>query len=256
MKKHFLSALFTVLAIAAIAQPSRYTSSNIHAHNDYEHNVPFSDAYALQLGSIEADVFLINDSLFVSHSLKTLDRNVLLDGAYLSKLNTAVKKNNGFAYADKGRVLQLLIDLKTDSLNTLKAVINDIKKYPALLNNTSIRFVITGNQIPAEQFNLYPAYILFDGNLDKPSHLQQLQRIGLFSANFAKFSKWKGDGPIPAADLEGIKAAIGKAHAQHKQIRFWGVPDTPGTWRIMMDLGVDFINTDKIAELARFLINN
>jgi alkaline phosphatase len=116
-----------------------------------------------------------------------------------------------------------------------------------------VRFVITGNQVPAEQFSLYPDYILFDGNLDKPSHLEQLQRIGLFSANFAKFSKWTGDGEIPVADLGQIKAAIGKAHLLHKQIRFWGVPDTPNTWRIMMALGVDYINTDKIAEVTKFV---
>lgn len=253
MKTSILAALFFFILSGIVAQPKKYTSANIHAHNDYEHNVPFTDAYNLQLGSIEADVFLINDSLFVSHSLKTLKRDVLLDGAYLSKLNAAVLKNKGLAYTGKDRVLQLLIDLKTDSLHTLNAVVNNIKQYPALLNNPGIRFVITGNQVPAEAFDQYPAYILFDGNLDKPSHQQHLARIGLFSANFAKFSKWKGEGDLPAADLELIRAAIGKAHSLNKQIRFWGVPDTPHTWRIMMDLGVDYINTDKIAELAKFL---
>jgi alkaline phosphatase len=253
MKKTILALSFISCAGISIAQPVKYTSFNIHAHNDYEHNVPFSDAHTLQLGSIEADVFLINDSLFVSHSLKTLNRNVLLDGAYLAKLNEAVKKNKGTAYADRTRVLQLLIDLKTDSLNTLKAVVNNIKKYPELLGNPSVRFVITGNQVPAEQFSLYPDYILFDGNLDKPSHLEQLQRIGLFSANFAKFSKWNGEGEIPAADLLQIRGAIGKAHLLHKQIRFWGVPDTPDTWRTMMALGVDYINTDRIAEVTKFV---
>jgi alkaline phosphatase len=252
MKKTIFSLSFISCAAIAMAQPVKYTSFNIHAHNDYEHNVPFSDAHKLRLGSIEADVFLINDSLFVSHSLKTLSRDVLFDGAYLSKLNEAVKENKGTAYTDRSSVLQLLIDLKTDSLNTLKAVINNIQKYPELLDNPSVRFVITGNQVPADQFSSYPNYILFDGNLDKPSHLEQLQRIGLFSANFAKFSRWKGEGEIPAADLELIRAAIGKAHMLHKQIRFWGVPDTPNTWRIMMALGVDYINTDKIAEAAKF----
>ena len=235
------------------AQPVKYTVANIHAHNDYDHNIPFKQAYALQLGSIEADVFWVHDTLFVAHQLKELKRNVLFESSYLQNLEEGVKANHGRAYADKKAVLQLLIDIKTDSIQTLDAVIRSIRSYPSLVRNRSIRFVITGNQTPAEQFAKYPSFILFDGKLNDASHLKQLKRIGLFSANFANYSKWKGAGEIPQNDLVQIKKDIALAHSLNKQIRFWGVPDNKHTWEIMMQLGVDYINTDRIADLAQFL---
>ncbi len=235
------------------AQPVTYTVANIHAHNDYDHNIPFTQAYALQLGSIEADVLWVHDTLFVAHSLKELKRNVLFETSYLQKLNEGVMANKRHAYAGKSQVLQLLIDIKTDSIQTLDAVINSIRKFPSLVNNRSIRFVITGNQTPAEEFSKYPSFIMFDGKLNDAAHLKQLKRIGLFSADFSKYSKWKGTGDIPGNDLAVIKKDIAMAHSLHKQIRFWGVPDNQYTWEMMMQLGVDYINTDHIADVAKFL---
>ena len=252
MKK--LCFIFWILfAIVANAQPVKYTVANIHAHNDYDHNIPFTQAYALQLGSIEADVLWVHDTLFVAHSLKELKRNVLFETSYLQKLDEGVKGNKGHAYADKNLVLQLLIDIKTDSIQTLDAVVNSIRKFPSLVNNRSIRFVITGNQRPAGDFSKYPSFILFDGKLNDPEHLKQLKKIGLFSADFSRYSKWRGTGDIPENDLAVIKKDITLAHSLHKQIRFWGVPDNQHTWEIMMKLGVDFINTDHIADVANFL---
>ena len=249
----FLMVFGIASACAALAQPAKYTSANLHAHNDYEYNIPFTQAYALQFGSIEADVLWINDTLFVAHGIKYLKRDVLFESSYLRQLEQGIKANNGRAYADKNRVLQLLIDLKTDSLQTLQAVINSIRKFPLLVNNPSIRFVLTGNQVPAARFDQYPSYILFDGKINDATHAQHLDRIGLFSANFANYSKWKGEGEIPAADLAFLKKDIAKAHAFKKQIRFWGVPDTEYTWKLMMELGVDYINTDRIAAAANFI---
>lgn len=38
-----------------------------------------------------------------------------------------------------------------------------------------------------------------------------------------------------------------------KKARLWGAPDTPLAWRILLELGMDFINTDAPQELNRFL---
>jgi alkaline phosphatase len=251
----FFVSFFILTGLLAKAQPAKYTIANVHAHNDYDHNIPFTQAHSLRLGSIEADVLWINDTLFVAHGAKYLKRDVLFEGSYLQKLANFVKENKGYVYADTSAVLQLLIDIKTDSLQTLNAVIKSIEKFPVIVNR-SVRFVITGNQLPADKFASYPSYVLFDGKINDPSHIKNINRIGLFSANFANYTKWKGEGAIPAADLTLLKNDIAKAHALHRQIRFWGVPDNADTWRIMMDLGVDYINTDQIAEVARFVTSS
>ena len=163
------------------AQPTQYKLINIHAHNDYDHNIPFTEAYLLGIGSIEADVLLVNDTLFVAHSRQEIKRNVLFEENYLGQLSLAIQKNKGYVYADTAKVLQLLIDIKTDSLQTLAAVIKSIRKFPLLANNPSIRFVITGNQPPAASFYKYPSFLLFDGKIRDTMHLRQADRIGMLA---------------------------------------------------------------------------
>jgi alkaline phosphatase len=66
LNKIVFTVLFFILK-AAIGQETGLTAK-IHSHNDYEQKVPFWTAYACGLNSIEVDVFLKNDSLFVTHS--------------------------------------------------------------------------------------------------------------------------------------------------------------------------------------------
>ena len=44
-----------------------------------------------------------------------------------------------------------------------------------------------------------------------------------------------------------------KAHQQQKPMRFYGAPDFPNAWVNLMDLGVDYINTDHIPDLKKFM---
>lgn len=247
-----LFSLFIVMA--ATGQPARYGAANIHAHNDYDHNIPFTQAYGLQLGSIEADVHLIRDTLFVAHSSRELKRNVLFGSSYLAPLANGVRTLKGRVYADSLRQLQLLVDIKTDSLETLEAVIRAVKEFPELTGTSSLHIVITGRQPEPRFFDRYPSWISFDGRIDDPRYTRNTAKIALFSADFSKYSKWKGDGPIPESDLPRIREAIRLAHSLHRPFRFWGVPDNPLTWQTMMDLGVDYINTDQIARAAAFLV--
>jgi len=251
--KAMFCIFFSGLFLAGITQPAQYRRSNIHAHNDYDHNLPFTEAYAAGTGSIEADVLLINDTLFVAHSRKEIKRDVLFMASYLKPLAEGVARNKGYAYPDKKAVLQLLIDIKTDSVQTLDAVIKAIRQFPVLINNSSVRFVVSGNQPEANRFSSYPSFIFFDGKISDEGHLQQLPKIGLFSADFSAYSKWKGRGEISEQDKNRIRAAIEKAHALKRPFRFWGVPDGPEAWQLMMQLGVDFLNTDHIHQLAAFL---
>lgn len=242
------------VAFTATAQPARYGTANIHAHNDYDHNVPFTQAYGLQLGSIEADVHLIRDTLFVAHSSRELKRNVLFGSSYLQPLANGIRALGGRVYADSLQQLQLLVDIKTDSLQTLDAVIRAVNQFPGLAGTPTLHIVITGRQPEPRYFDNYPSWISFDGRIDDPRYTNNTGRIALFSADFSKYSKWDGNGPIPEADLPGIRKAIRLAHSLHRPFRFWGVPDNPFVWQAMMDLGVDYINTDQIARAAAFLV--
>jgi alkaline phosphatase len=114
------------------AQPNTYTVANAHAHNDYENAIPSYMAYGEGFGSIEADIFLENGELIVAHDTKEVQLHRTLQEYYIQPLLAAVKRNNGFPYGDSSRQLQMLIDIKTDAVPTLNALIAALSGYPQL----------------------------------------------------------------------------------------------------------------------------
>src|SRR5688572_21723768 len=99
----FFLCLSCMAAVAA--QERKYTVSNAHAHNDYEHTIPFFSAYTAGFGSIEADIFLKNGQLFVSHDTTGIRSNRTLETLYLRPLKAMIRKNNGHVYSEKGKTL-------------------------------------------------------------------------------------------------------------------------------------------------------
>src|SRR5215831_13042907 len=240
-------------SMKAFCQPLHYTVSNAHSHNDYENAVPYWTAYNAGFGSIEADIFLKDGKLFVAHDLNELKSERPLEAWYLDPMLKCVEKNHHNIYADSTKQLQLLIDVKTEAVSTLNRLIEVLSQYPLLKNNPTIHFVISGNRPAPETFPSWPSFILFDGDLMKTYTEESQKKIGMLSDNFIKYAFWNGNDTIPAPGINKLKDVISKAHAIKKPVRFWASPDQPNAWKQLMNLGVDYINTDKINELADFL---
>jgi hypothetical protein len=256
MKRYMLLIFSCLLLTSAIGQPKKYTTANAHSHNDYEQAKPFFSAYAEQFGSIEADVFSIpgSDFLLVGHEQRQIQSNPrTLDSLYLVPIVNALRLNNGYPYADKTRQLQLMIDIKTGAEETLEKLIRSMEKYPAIINNHSVHIVISGNKPATNKLRSYPAFIQFDGNLADTISEDQMKHVGMISSSFETYSKWKGAAEFPAIDRTRLQADIDRAHAAGKKVRLWAIPDLPVAWDLMKQLGVDYINTDKIEQLATFL---
>lgn len=242
-----------VFLIPIIGQPVIYTTANAHSHNDYEQPSPFYQAYNEQFGSIEADVFLTGGILLVGHTTTNLTPIRTLENMYLLPLQKSIETNAGFAFKDSGRQLQLLIDLKTEGVATLNALVDLLKKYPAITNNRTVKIVITGNR-PAENLYVsYPAFIWFDGRLDIAYSKAELSKIALLSDDFGKYSRWNGKDTLSITDRGKITTLVNKAHALNKPIRFWASPDFTQAWKEMVRLKIDYINTDHIEALSDFL---
>jgi alkaline phosphatase len=235
------------------AQPKNYSTANAHSHNDYENPVPFYTAYNARFGSIEADIFLENGKLFVAHDTNELKKHRTLEQYYLSPLLHFVQQNNGYAYPDSTAPLQMLIDIKTDSIHTLNKLIETLKQFPELISNSRVKWLITGNRPPPELFNSYPSFILFDGELSKKYSSRQMKKIVMISADFKNYVSWSGAGNINEQEKSILTKKINKTHRAHKPIRFWDAPDTINAWTELMRLHVDFINSDHINELSGFL---
>jgi alkaline phosphatase len=231
----------------------RYTVANTHSHNDYEQPTPFWTAYNAQLGSIEADIFLVNGTLFVAHDRKELQRGRTLEGYYLKPLADQIGRHHGHPHADSSRQLQMLIDVKADSTAVLAALVTLLEKYPALTQTPSLIWVISGNRPPDSLYTSYPPFIAFDGILGVHYSPAALSRIVMMSDDLQSYTHWGGLDTIPSADKKELLAAIRWSHDLHLPVRFWDAPDFPNAWDQLIRLRVDFINTDHIRQLAAYL---
>lgn len=235
-------------------QAQEYNSSNIHSHNDYVGSLPFFGAYSNEAGVIEADVFLINNELFVAHTAKEVKQHNTLKSLYLEPLSLKLKNQSGKVYPDD-KSLILMIDIKSDADATLKEIVQELRTFPEIISNKSIKIVISGNRPLPLQWIAYPEFIYFDGRLNENYSSEELSRVEMISEDLKKLTAWNGKGVLTQADLQKIQTAIKKVRDLHKKIRFWSTQDNVNTWMTLMNLKVDFIGTDNVAALAQFIHN-
>lgn len=254
-KKKILGLLLGLFFTGVSAQnPYSLTVQNAHSHNDYAQKSPFYSAYDAGFGSIEADVFLKDGKLLVAHTVKELQAENTLQKLYLDPIKEMIQKNKGKIYANPSWSLNLFVELKTEEVTTLPFLVKFLENYPEIINpNSGVKIIITGNIPKPEKFSLYPNFIFFDGDFNTNYTSGQLKRIGIISSNLAVYTKWNGKGIPRDEEKLKVEAAVTKAHQLKKPVRFWGAPDIVNGWIQLMNLGVDFINTDQIPELAQFL---
>lgn len=232
----------------------------LHSHNDYERTVPFWEAYNQHFDSVEADVYCIDGTLFVSHDKKDIKPERTFDALYLQPVLQVFGENGSRPWAGSGQTLQFLIDIKETTEPTLSTLIKLLETHRDVFDPTvnpyAVRVVMTGNVPVPSDFGNYPDYIFFDGNLDMEYTDTQLQRIALFSAPFYKYTLWRGRGKGSRKGWEKVSEAVEHAHALGKPIRFWGAPESRKVYRVFYSRGIDYMNSDYPAECAQFYKSN
>jgi alkaline phosphatase len=257
--RNWITILLISLCISLNAQTS-YTTLSAHSHNDYEQKNPFFEAYNAHFGSIEADIWAVNGQLLVAHTKDQLSPERSLGKLYIQPILTKFSENKGKAWNDLQGSFQLLIDLKTSYPETLPLLVEELKKYPEVFNSkanpNAVKVVITGDTPPPAEFANYPDFIFFDGKFNQKHTAAQRERIAMFSDDLHRYTLWNGGGTISEKDLKKLRFLIDSVHALPCKIRFWDAPDTPEAWKTLMNLKVDYINTDHIPQLAKFLKKN
>lgn len=252
IKSILITLLLFALCTPAFTQPAHYSMENAHSHNDYEHALPFYDAYARHFGSIEADLWAVNDTLYVAHSRNQITAGRTFRSLYLDPLIHRLKVNNGCAYKDC-ELLQLLIDLKssyTKVLPLLRKVLWPYRHYFHFSHNAhAIRLVISGNMPPPDSLDYFDPMFTFDGRLGNHYSPENLRRVKLVSANVQNLVAWKPHERLSSAQKHTLKQVIDSVHQKHKLIRFWATPNNDYTYKMLMKLGVDYIGADSLAKL-------
>ena len=221
-------------------------AQQIFAHNDYEKPKPFFRAFELKVDYIESDIFLENGELLVAHEKKQLDPSKTLQSMYLKPLSEKVKEGNGTLYG-----VTLMIDLKTDGVPTLNALVKTLESYPDVTSARGLYITISGNYPPPSDWKNYPDFITFDGRPNVQYTQEQLKRVRLISTSFGSVSGWNGKGEIPSNEEQKLKSVIDHVHNLEKPVRFWGSPDFQNAWEKLEAIGVDVINTDNVEEVVK-----
>lgn len=251
----FILACWMSWGSLASAQPGTvYSPAQAHSHNDYEQTIPLWQAYDQAFGSIEADIYARNGQLYVAHDSANIADSRTLEALYIKPIVEKVRANKGKVYADASYGLQWLIDLKTPARLSLPLLVRALNAYPDVFGTGGVVNVVVSGNVPSpDQFHNYPEWLQFDGRPEIVYTPEQLAHVGLISQAFPIYTRWNGKGLIVKKERARIQAVIQQVHRQGKKIRFWATPDNINAWKTLMNMGVDYINTDQIAALGHFL---
>ena len=104
-----------------------------HSHNDYLGNNPLFNAIDKTYKSIEVDVVLHDNLLYVAHHKWLKKKNKLIENIYLDKLYQIYIDNEGWIYNDNNDLI-LLIDIKTSANETYNVIEKILKNYKPMLS--------------------------------------------------------------------------------------------------------------------------
>ena len=250
-------APFHLPALATVA-PLR----NAHAHNDYEHNRPLHDALAQGFTSVEADVYLIGDSLYVAHHKPFYrDPARTLEQLYLRPLRAHIQRTGGKVYAGFTDPFYLFIDLKTAADSTYLALEKVLQRYADILQNCTnkkcstapVQIVLSGNR-PIEKLSKQPMrHATLDGRPGDLGKKIAPALMPIISDNYRNQFKWLGSGEMPADEKQKLNDLVKRVHAEGKKLRLWASPENEKVWEALRQAGVDLLNTDRLEELRVFL---
>lgn len=233
----------------------KFVHPNAHSHNDYEHVHPLKDALLNGFISVEADVHLQDGQLLVAHN-RPGPKAETLEKLYLSPLDSLLNARGGKIYPGYDKVFYLMIDCKSEASATYEAIRKAAAKYPALLcssGNCPVRIFLSGNRPVIQMMNEGFSGIAIDGRPEDLGEGYSSELMPVISDHYRNWLTWNGKSKPLEEDLQRIKNLAERAHREGKKLRLWAIPDNELTWEVLLNAGVDFINTDHLENLNRFL---
>ncbi|MGA0557874.1 histidinol-phosphatase [Larkinella sp. VNQ87] len=254
--------------IARLQTPQPLTNvkplPNAHAHNDYEQSRPLWDALDQGFTSIEADVYAHRDTLYVAHNRPAFwNADRTLEELYLRPLAERIRQNGGKVYANYTGPVYLMIDFKTGSDSTYRALENVLQRYRSLLTNCrgnrcqpgAVTVFISGNR-PIEALRKVKERLAgLDG---RPADLGKGFSPALMpvvSDSYSNQLSWRGQGPMPDEQFQKLRQLVQRVHAEGKKLRLWACPEDPAVWAKLREAGADFLSTDQLELVREFLLS-
>lgn len=261
-QKHLKLLTFVLLVITGFSGQSQSLLSHGFAHNDYWHKRPLYDALDNGYSHIEADIYLRKGELIVAHVLPFFKKKKTLEQLYFKPLMQSIQGRNKLLAAPAAPIT-LMIDIKSEADKTYAALEQLMQKYTAILSSydngqityRQVTIVITGHK-PHKIMKTQTSRLAFiDEDLLKVG--QDTLSTGVYQTASCKYSNlitWQGEGEMPAKEKERLCGYIAIAHKEEKKVRLWASPENASVWEVLLDCGVDLINTDQLVALRDFLL--
>lgn len=254
----------------------------IHSHNDYWRDVPFYSALSVGCVSIEADVWLFNNTLYVGHEQAALTPARTFQSLYVNPILDVLQRENpksqfvasstknGVYDGYSGQTLYLWVDLKTDGHATFPEVIEQLKPlrdagYLTTYNGTGITpgpvtVIGTGNTPLDLVQGVNQRDYFYDANLAMLGTTLQNVTADVAPIASADFEKYVG--LVNGTSLNDTQLAIVQGHLQTAadrgiKGRYWDTPAWPistrnAVWTTLIEQGVGLLNADDLPEAAGF----
>lgn len=258
MKLKFFLLQLVLLPFFLHGQDVRY---NAFSHNDYEREHPLFDALSYKFNCVEADLWLIDGELYVSHDSVGPDPDITFDKLYLKPLVERIKKNNGKVYPGSDRPFYLMVDCKTDGEAMYPVLKKKLEPYKELfcrekdgkLQESAVLFYLSGNNPRNAVTAETDRFIFLDGTIKDLGKDIPAVLMPVVSDNYKAYIGWNGDGEMPADKLAKMRDYIRQTHEEGKLFRWWGAPDTPEFKKLFISEGVDLIGADDLESLSKIL---
>lgn len=231
--------------------------------------------------SIEADVWLYNNTLFVGHERSALTTARTFESLYINPiLDVLAQQNpntsflttgptkNGVFDTSAGQTLYLFVDVKTDGPTTWPVVIKALEPLynggwlssadASGFTSGAVTVIGTGNT-PLEQVqSLTTRHAFYDAPI--PTLGTSFSNITSLVSPIASTDFEANFGPVLGTglndtQLELLRSQVATAHGKGIKLRYWDQPGWPvttrnGIWRQLYSEGVDFINADDLEAAA------
>jgi hypothetical protein len=232
----------------------------LHGHNDYLQRRPLEAALELGLGSVEADVFLVDGELRVGHERAHLRAGRTLRAMYLEPLAQAVRAREG-RLLGQGRPFVLLVDIKADGEAVYARLREELAEYAWMLTrypeggrrDGAVTVILSGDRPRLAVANDTARLCAIDGRLDDLERESPADLVPWISDRWAKVTDWKGWGEVPTELREQLTTLVRRCEAGGRELRFFGAPDHSGIWHTLHGLGVHRIGSDVPARAAATL---
>lgn len=231
-----------------------------HAHNDYEHERPLTDALLAGFASVEADVWHRDGEVVVSHD--AWSQKGTLQDLYLTPLDALLARQS--SVHDDGAPFTLWLDLKDgtpelrEGLQELLAPLPWLTTFDdvGVVDGGAVTVVLSGDDGSKRALiddTAVPRKFARDDN-DLGRGDDDDGTVVAAALSFPAYvGSWDGEGDPPEGLSRQCGCVVERAHALGRQVRLFGGPDSEAAWDFQLEHGVDFINSDDLDGLSDFL---